>query len=187
MKAVFGYLSSVLFVLSAQAQSGIALGDLVLGGNACRLAGVGPIDVHVEHGILQIPAASLVKKAAGTTMARGTCNFSLPIRVADGYRLVIRDLEAVGEVNLARGTTAKTQLEIFGAGSQGDIAKRTDGSSLKAVRKTIRLRQDGDLLVSDCGGSLTLRGNSVVLLQGKSRGSAGLHLIELGVEVERCN
>ena len=179
----------VFVALGAQAQSGISIGQLALGGNACRLGGAGPLDVTIENGKLQIPAASLVNKSAGSSLERGACAFTLPIQLAPGYRLILKDVAAMGDLNLARGATSRISLEVFAAGSQGDVLTATDGSPNRRVRKTLQLNQPGEVLATACGEALNLRGNSSTLLQGPTamNSPAALHLIEMSAEVEKCN
>lgn len=188
-----GILGKILILIgltaSAQAQSQIVrFGTLALGGNACRLGGVGPLHVSIEDGRLQIPAASLVQKVASDSLERGTCQFTVPVQLATGYRLVLKDLSVLGDLNLARGTASRIDVEVFEAGSTGPRLTDIDGSTSRKVRKSVFLRKEGVILVSDCGAALNLRGNSAVTLQGAgaTRSSGALHLIEMSAEVQKC-
>lgn len=184
MKAVFGVLVSGLFALSAQAQTGFSLGQLQVAGGACQDSQ--SKQVEVSRNSLLIPLVSLVKKAKGDQEKRGACGFALPIQVARNHRLVIRDLSMKGKVDLSRGTHSVINLEIFEAGSRGEIHSREDGSNYRRVRKGIELRKDGNILVTECGAGLILRGNSHSHIQGESRASVVLHEVSLQVDVERC-
>jgi hypothetical protein len=184
MKAILGFVTTALFVFTAQAQSGIALGQLVLGGSACQNFNAKPV---FRGGVLRIPLSSSLTKVSGAGLERGSCAFTLPIQVAQGYRLVVNDLSAIGSVNLSPATTSKIDLEVFAAGDQGNVLSRVDGSTSKKVRKTVQLKQDGEILATGCGDSLNLRGNSAILLQGDARASANLQYVEMAFEVERCH
>ena len=184
MKAILGFLSSVLLAFSAQAQSGIAIGEGTIAGDSCKDLYV--IETGGTEDTIQISLRSSVRKWTDKQLERGSCNFAIPIRVAKGHRLIIKDLVAFGKVDLSKGTTSKHNLEIFASGSQGEILKREEGSSTKRVRKNIQIRRDGNLLVTQCGADINLRGNSSILLQGDAKASAGLSLVVLGFEVEKC-
>jgi hypothetical protein len=108
--------------------------------------------------------------------------------MASGYRLVLKDLSVLGDLNLARGTASRIDVEVFEAGSTGPRLTNIDGSSTRKVRKAIQLRKEGAILISDCGAAFNLRGNSAVALQGASttRSSGALHLIEMSAEVQKC-
>lgn len=177
-----------LISLAAHAQNGIAFGKMKLGGTACSLSDIGPIDVTINHGTLQIPAISTLKKVAGDSLERGTCQFVVPVTLAPGYRLVLRDMAAWADLRLSRGTSARIDLEIFAAGSQGDRITLVESAPDRRIRKTVQLHQDGEVLVSACGESFNLRGNTSILMQGQSAVSshATLHLIEMTAEIERC-
>lgn len=184
MKAIVGLVSSILLAFSAQAQSGISIGDGTVAGNACKSVNV--VETGGTEDTLQISLRAWTYKSSSAELERGSCSFAVPIRVAKGHRLIIRDLVAFGKVDLSAGARSTHQLEIFAAGSQGEILKRVEGSSTKRVKKNIQLRRDGELLVTECGADINLRGNASILLQGNARASGGLSLIVLGVEVERC-
>lgn len=184
MKVLFGIMMTSLFALTASAQSGVSLGRLSFGGSACQTQYSKPT---LRGGVLRVPLTTQVSKSSGTRLERGTCAFTLPVQVAPGYRLVLNDLSALGSVNLSKGTTSRADLEVFAAGDHGEVLTSVEGSQTKNVRKRIQLKQDGEVLVSACGASLNLRGNSSILLQGDARASANLQFVELAVEVERCH
>jgi hypothetical protein len=187
MKALFLAVFIVFGMMAAEAAQtteGIQLGELTLAGNACRL-GSGQFDVSIEDGKLQIPAASVIRKASSASLARGTCNFILPLQLEPNYRLVLRNLSAMGDLNLAKNTTSRVDLEVFTAGSQGDKLTSTE-TARKKTRKTFTLKKLGDVLATACGASLNLRGNSSLLLQNGGTSNSALHLIEMDAEIEAC-
>lgn len=185
MKSAFLALFILFGVLAADAEDHIQLGELTLAGTACRL-GNDQFEVAIEDGRLQIPAASTLRKASNASLARGTCNFILPIQLEQGHRLVLKNLSAMGDLNLAKNTTSRVDLEIFAAGSQGDKLNATE-TARKKTRKTFTLKKQGEVLVTACGASLNLRGNSSLLLQNGGASNSALHLIEMDAEVETCN
>jgi hypothetical protein len=185
MKALFLAVFIVFGMMAAEATEGIQLGELTLAGTACRL-GNDQFDVSIEDGKLQIPAASVIRKASATSLARGTCNFILPLQLEPNYRLVLRNLSAMGDLNLAKNTTSRVDLEIFTAGTTGDKLQSVETARRK-IRKTFTLKKQGVVLETACGASLNLRGNSSLLLQSGGSSNSALHLVEMDADVERCH
>lgn len=186
MKIAAQILGILFLSAAAQAQDGLTLGQLQFAGSNCR-NGSGSVDAIIVNGNLNVPVASSVVKASEERLKRGTCHFILPIQVAEGYRLVVKDAVLSGFIDLSKATTSNIQFEIFKAGSKGEIVKRTDGSESRRERRTIRLVQDGEVLKSECGESLNLRGNTSILLQGEPRAYTAINRLQLGIEVERCD
>jgi hypothetical protein len=171
--------------LAAEAQEGIELGELNLVGTACRME-TGALEVTIEEGKLRLPTASILRKASGTGLARGTCNFALPIQLAPDYKLVLKNLETGGDISLAKGTSAQADLEIFVAGQSGNKLQYKEVAK-KKLRKTFALKKAGTILESECGASLILRGNSALLLQGTGTASSAMRSLELEAEVLICS
>ena len=184
MKVIIGILGGILLATVAQAQSGLKLGELSIAGSACR-------DNHenlsLQRWVLQIPLEASVQKSSSQQIASGACSFSLPIQMKHGYRLIVRDLLASGDVKLYRETKSRVRLEVFAAGERGEILEREDGSKTQKVSRSIRLRQEGDVFVSECGASLILRGNTSIQVAGAKRGTVNLDEIQMVLETERCH
>lgn len=175
-----------LTAVAARGATGVKLGELQLAGTACQLAGVGPIEVIIDEGKLQIPASILAKKTASQSLIRATCNFSLPVELEAKTRLVLSDSSILGLVNLSKGSSSKVNIELFKAGSHGQILSQEDSAEIKKIRKNFELNQAGEVIVLNCGESGIIRGNASLLLQGTARATASIHLIELEAKVEVC-
>lgn len=176
----------VLATLAAQGATGIKLGDLQLAGTACQLAGIGPIEVTIDEGKLQIPASIQAKKIPSQSLIRASCNFSLPVQLDPQYRLVLSDSSILGLVNLSKGTKAKISVGLFKAGGHGQVLEQEDSAETKKLRKNFELSQPGEVIVLNCGESGIIRGNASIVLQGTARATASIQLIELDAKVEAC-
>lgn len=181
-------LLALVFVLVAvhaeAALDNVEIGELQVAGSACVNAFVAAPE---EIDSLALPLSIALKKNADQSLARGTCMFSLPLKVKDGYRLVLSDLDAEGVVNLRKGSKSRVDLEIFKAGSKGQVQTAQHDASNEKIREDILLSQSGEVLRFGCGESGILRGNASVLLQGSSRATASLVLIKLKAVVEACD
>lgn len=191
MKVLVKAMALISIAIAAEASaSPVTLGSLALGGSACRLGDTGSIEVQIQGGKLQIPAASLLRKTTAEALKRGSCSFALPVQVEPGYRLILRDSSAVGSANVAKGSQARLDVEIFTAGDRGDRMSALVGSAQERVRQTVDLRSSDVVIATSCSGeAFNLRGNTSVSLQGAGAGRslAGIHLIEISAEIEKCN
>jgi hypothetical protein len=176
----------VLVFLEASAKAQVELGPISMAGTACRLDDVGPIPATIENGLLQVPVAISLKKAPGEALKRGTCQFAIPVQVGAGQRLVLSQAVALGSVNLSKGTQAKVAIELFKAGSHGNIMTHESIAIEKKIKDQFQLSQEGEVIRLACGEATILRGNASILLRGDKRATSNLHLVEMEATVEDC-
>lgn len=164
----------------------IVMGDLQRSGNGC-LAGRNDLEFE-EDGTLRLGIGLAVRKAAGSgSIARATCQVSLPIQVSAGHRLAIRQAQSAAGFNLAAGTQASVQLEVFQAGSRGELLTAEARSEGSRVRREVFLNGQ-DLLVTGCGESMILRANaSARILGGTGRSTASMRDARLDLTIEHCD
>jgi hypothetical protein len=165
--------------------TGVQIGQLAMGGTACPLAGA-DIEVRLNRGRLQIPLVVESRKASTDQIERGACAFTLPLSVDSSHRLVLSNLVALGNLNLARGTQGRVNLEVFAAGDRGETLSEALNAEQRRIYKDFSLTQEGEVVTLECGQAINLRGNASVLLQGQGRAYGNLNLIQLQARVERC-
>ncbi len=181
-----GIVIGLVALTAVAAKAQVQLGAIVLGGTACQLAGVGPIEAIIEEGKLSIPAAIMAKKTSAQTLTRGSCSFTLPVQVDAGYRLVLSDSSTLGLVNLSKGSRARVSVELFKAGERGQQLVLEETAIEQKIRRNFELNQSGTVIALGCGESTNIRGNASIMLQGSGRATASLQLIEMNAHVEAC-
>lgn len=160
------------------------LGQTSMAGTACANWDETPVLLTDHH--LFVPVRTFVKRQAGESFKRGSCQFAIPLRVPAGHQLVIRGIRLQHVANLPLGTSARAELEVFFAGGSGprieinEVAERVPRHVLNQPDVLTDLR-------SACGQDLILRGNSSIFIHGGSGVSTSKldHLV-LGYEVRPC-
>ena len=170
----------------AYADPAITLGEITVGGTACFLNNAPPIPAEIQNDQLMIPIAAMVKKDVSKKLARGTCQFALPIQLAPDHKLIIEDATLLANINIANPSKSRIAVEVFKAGSVGPKLIDESESTARRIKKDISLTQQGVILESACGESLILRGNTSILLTGSARATARTDLLQLGARVVEC-
>ncbi|HEY8270824.1 MAG TPA: DUF4360 domain-containing protein [Pseudobdellovibrionaceae bacterium] len=167
-------LSSVLSVivvaasLTAEAQSGLTLGQPAYGGTGCP-GGSASVTLSPDQTALSILFDSYVAEAGATTgktLDRKSCNISVPVQVPNGYSVAIFQVDYRG-FNLIPAAGAYTRLdtEYFWAGVRGPrFARVYSGPTASNYTQSDGLVAQ-TLVWTPCGASVNLRVNSSVLAQ----------------------
>lgn len=174
MKLLSSVLSALLVAgsLSAQAQSGLKLGQPAYGGTGCP-AGTASVTLSPDETALSILFDAYLAEAGGITgksVDRKSCNVSVLVQVPSGYSVAIFQVDYRG-FNLipAAGAYTRMDTEYFWAGSRGPRFARvysgptTDNFTLSdgLVAQT--------MVWTPCGASVNLRVNSSVMAQTNRR------------------
>lgn len=193
-----------IHAFSAKAEV-VEFGELVTGGNACfqrpqissslnQIDEVSSIDYidsipRIEESVMIIPNSVLVKKLASEVgLKRGTCQFALPVSVDENHRIIVRSISQSGHMNLGAQSEVTIQTELFKTGDKGQVLKLTEQSQDKRISKSIEMIKDEQLLVSECGEKLILRGNTSILIKGQAnRSTARTDELVLAVSIEECH
>lgn len=186
MKLLVKSMALLLIASTAHAQSQYKLGVVSFAGTSCQVDDGDSINASIQNGRLRIPLTTTIRKPSGESIERGTCQFSMPVQLPAGYRLVLSDLSVAGDLSLAAGARSRASAEIFQAGTQNEILESIDYASQSRLNKSILLRQNGEVLVSDCGAQMILRGNASLMLQGEGRSSGALYSMRMKARLESC-
>lgn len=162
----------------------VALGQLETAGTACFNWDESPVLMTRQQ--ILIPVRTFVKRAEGSRVVRGSCQFALPLTVPADHRLVIRSIGLTHLVNLSAGTQSKAQLEVFYPGSEGPkldlVEQATDKRFANLTQAQIQTE-----LVTECGAQVTLRGNSnILLIGGEGHSTAKLDGVQIEYELAPC-
>lgn len=161
MAVLFGLCGSAF----AAPLKGAKIGVATFAGTGCS-AGSGSATVDGDQ--VRITLQQFVVQAkAGASVARGTCNVSIPIQVERGHQIAIRALSIEGQTQLSADSKARANTELFFAGTRGKpVAEElpTKGSSLKISRRP----SESELQWSACGAQPIARANIDFQLQSKS-------------------
>jgi hypothetical protein len=162
----------------------LALGELETGGNACFNWDESPV-LATDHQIL-IPIRTFVKRAEGSRVVRGSCQFALPLSIPKDHRLLIRSIGVNHLVNLSPGTQAKAQLEIFYPGFEGPKLELVENALDGRLANLTQAQMQGEL-VTECGAKVVLRGNSnILLIGGGDHSTAKLDNVQIEYELQPC-
>ncbi|MBS1972046.1 MAG: DUF4360 domain-containing protein [Bdellovibrionales bacterium] len=167
-------LSSVLSVLlvagslTAQAQTGLKLGQPAYGGTGCP-AGSASVTLSPDETALSILFDSYLAEAGSTTgrtVDRKSCNISIPVQVPNGYSVSIFQVDYRG-FNLipAAGAYTRMDTEYFWAGSRGPrFARVYSGPTNDNYTLSDGLVAQ-TMVWTPCGASVNLRVNSSIMAQ----------------------
>lgn len=160
-------------------------GALKSSGSGCRHQS--EQTAQVEGETLQIPVGTAASKSSGQSFLREACNSVISMTAPKGHKLVVSHLSAPGFVDLAPGTRAQIQLEIFKAGRRGEQQVYKNVAQAGRLQKPILFEQEDVLFESECGESFNLRSQSSIMLsEGLRKSSASLDSIQLKVETQAC-
>lgn len=177
---------STLFIapLFSPIAKSMSLGSLTIAGSGCFQKEDAKAEFSDQHLLVHIK--TMAKKSIQDSIARGACQFALPIQLEKNERLVIKHSDLLGIMNVAAQSQIIIQSEVFFAGDKGVIIKKIEKTEDQRVKKSIFESSD-EIIQSQCGESLILRGNSSLTLSGqKSRSTARLDQVNLIAEVESC-
>lgn len=136
---------------------------------------------------LHLPLRNWIKREDGSRSLVGTCQFSLPLKVPTGYRLVIYALSAQGITDLAPSTEATLRTEIlFSTDKKLSVADEQQAFRTRASSLNVLTAEDE--LVGGCGQSWILKGYTETRIRGgKGLSIATVSQIAIDYELQKCN
>lgn len=126
-------------------------------------------------------------KGSNPAVARKTCLFRLPVKLAANERLVVSNVSQSVNLMADKGTTMQTSLEIFFAGQHGNPLTAQLKGVTSASRTSQVLEARGVVAQSACGQDVILSGNLAASAVGLARGSAITGDVQLNIQTESCN
>jgi hypothetical protein len=171
---------TVIFVQHANASSVLDLNQASIGGTGCAGASVRAL----SGSILQIrtPGLSNVSPQA-STISRKACAVAIPFKLKSNQKLIVSTGRVNVSLKLKHGAVAKTNAEVFTAGTQGARVAAADNGP----KNQVSLLKLGTIATA-CGEDGILRTNLSQVLTAKAAGSkAGINSAILRLQVVKCN
>ncbi|MEQ1723694.1 MAG: DUF4360 domain-containing protein [Pseudobdellovibrio sp.] len=160
----------------------IQIGNAGYGGTGCP---ANTAVVLIQDNDLVILMDKMLLQASRTaSFARAACNVRIPIKVAEGYQLVVTGLETEGDYSssVSDSLTLDQTVNFVGVAAKASRLKLRGSGQLLTRAQTIA--------VSKCGGDSMLAVSMVGLLrQSQSNLNSYLRLdnSHLKLELRRCN
>lgn len=166
-----------------------ALGPVSLGGSGCTTS-VGDkkiVAVVGQANRYKIPLQVALNKKMDTNIMRKTCNFRLPVDVAQNQKVVVSNVSQWVRLGASAGAQVKTNLEVFLAGARGNPLT----TEIKAIDQSARLFQtvhaEGVVAESKCGQSVVLAGNLSATAIGAANATAAIGDLQLNIKFVSCD
>jgi len=143
-----------------------SVGELQLAGEGCQNT-TGKVRLIVpSQSLYSVPLNLHVIKSEDVMIARKACTMLLPIVLDSNEKLVVEDASQKINVRLNAETTAKAQLEVFLAGTHGEIIKAETQAHGDSVKESLKLNQRGLVVESGCGEQVIVRANESIAIIG---------------------
>jgi len=173
-------IATLLFAAMAQAQSPLKLGVPAYGGTGCP-AGTASVSVSPDQSAVSILFDQFITEAGGDTrkrIDRKSCNFSIPVRVPQGYSVSVFQVDYRGYNAVPRGGYNRFDAEYFWAGARGPrISRQFNGPINDTYTLTDNLIATA-LVWTPCGADVNLRVNASMMSMTNSRGEQILGTVD---------
>ncbi len=167
------------------AQGRLEWGDLLWLGKSCQNWDETPVIATPYR--LYIPLRNWLKREDGTRTHLGSCQFSLPLKVPTGFRLVIYALSAQGVTNLAPFTEATLKAEVL-LTTDKKIRISDQQQAINNRQANLNILVVEDELIGDCGQSWILKGNTETQIRGgKGLSTAKIDQFAIDYELQKCS
>jgi hypothetical protein len=166
------------------------LKPLEVKGSGCEVKGPQTLEMALSNENTQsIPLKIKVEKASSSPFARKACQFSLAIAMDKNEKIKITDIEQPIHFNLGKGSEAQVELSIFFAGSKQK--KKPFVFEEKATEQTFeetkKFKSDSQVIESDCGKDLILRGLLSAYIKGSpAEAQITSESLALKIKIEKC-
>jgi len=147
---------------SAQAQSGVALGEPAYGGTGCPAGSVSAA-LSPDNTSLSLLFDQYVVEAGqsvGRNFDRKSCNIAIPVHVPNGYSVSVLEIDYRGYNMLPRRATSQFNVEYFFAGRRGPMFTRTFNGAMDSDFLLNNTLVASAVTWSACGEDVILRTNS---------------------------
>lgn len=177
----------VFMFLSSTAALAAEFGQPALGGAGC----IAPANARVIKKIAgkdrySVPIQMSVAKSAEAQIGRAACSMALPVSLAAGEKLVVRDVSQKVKFSVGPKTKAIANLEVFLAGDRNEVLKAEVEAKNATIKSTRYLQAEEVVAESACGESLILRANSSVTITGAAITSVKTDAALLVLSIESC-
>lgn len=155
-----------LSVSHATAADTISLGAPSYGGNGCP-AGSAAATVSPDGSSLSILFDSYSVEAGGRnpSIARKSCNLSIPVHVPNGFSISLISADYRGFVDVPRAGSAQLDAEYFFAGRSGPAFRHAfRGGYSNTYTRTHNLAATANIW-SECGKDVNLRANTGMMVR----------------------
>lgn len=164
------------------------LKNVAVGGTGCpRSMNDTRVEFDQERNILDIrPRQYLNEVSASKRTDVKSCQLAIPVQLPKNKRLVISQIDLLGEIDILDGTVSKISFEAFLAGTTAPKKVRTLAPARPLKGKVLTRRTD--VLRSKCGGSDIVRLNTAAQTSGNGRGYESLEIqaLSLYLSLEDC-
>lgn len=140
----------------------LQLKSLTYGGTGCPSSTVAPELVLSEGGLATVKLHFRdyeAEIAGGARIARKNCAITLPFKMLEGRRLVVRSAVFQGKASLPAQGQGALGLEVFAPGAHGKPLRQPLDPGGEPLRGRVELKEQ-DVFVSECGGTGLIRANS---------------------------
>lgn len=128
-----------------------------------------------------------LKKDAATKLARGSCSFSLVVTAKKGHKVLVANAYQTVSLRAADQARAMINLEVFKAGSRNEVISESLNAEGRSAKKNAAL-QKGDLAaITECSGSIILRGNLSASVIGAGKASVYARPLWLDIVEVPCS
>jgi hypothetical protein len=177
-------LTSILSVALAS-HTKVKIGTVNAGGNGCAN---GEVSSYIDRATGQLivePYDYVTALENGSSVARKTCNFSIPVGVPANRAIRVRQYQVKGAVALDGSSTAQISLETFFAGQREEPVTIT----LSGNDNVLEFGFDETIpeleIVYSCGKDAIVRTNSSVLVRGGAETLVAFAQIQkLGLKID---
>lgn len=179
-------LMTTALVLATVMANAATFGTLQIAGQGCSNKTSELKLISEAESLYAIPLNLYIKKESGVSLDRKACTASLPVTLANDEKLVIENTSQKVNTRVHPGGTAKAQLEVFFAGSKGEVLKAESVAADKYVSSRHHLSQEGVVTESSCGGELIVRANASGVGMGSAKVSIYHDDLKLNLKVVKC-
>lgn len=177
-----------VMVLTSTAAFAAEFGQPAIAGAGC----VAPANARVLKKIsgkdrYAAPIQMNVVKGADAQIGRASCNMAIPVSLASGEKLVVRDVSQKAKFSVGPKTKAIANLEVFLAGDHSEVLKAEVEAKTATIKATRYLQAEEVVAESACGGSLIVRANSSVTVTGAGITSVKTDAALLSLSIETCD
>lgn len=177
----------ISLVLVALYSNAMEVGEVQIAGNICQQAvGAHSVEKGIDEGTYIIPLGVYLKKDNSASLARGSCTFAMSVTADAHKRIRVQQAQQFFSLKSFENVNkVKIDLEVFRAGERGLVMSAELPTANQKEKRHGYLSQE-DVLVSECGAGLTLRGNLSALSMGSGKSRVFAKDLKLKIVEEDC-
>ncbi len=166
--------------------------EIAVNGTGCLIGRLGTsLEFDNERNIVEISFRNYLTKTGaelGQQMDRKNCALAVPVKVPNGKRLVVSQIDLLAKLDFRGAAQASIGFEAFLGGRQGPLERKNLTHPRGQLAGRMLLRRN-EVLRSNCGGNDILRINTSSGLQAPAAGELNrmeLDRISLSLKIESC-